>query len=85
VVLENNSDIDTTIKHLDALIVKLRREGKLTPKQLERIGKFYQHTVGPWMEFYMLPNIEMDPVQEDLLNNKFIYLSSLIEKLRTDK
>lgn len=63
-ILEDHKIIEEYIKHLDSLIVKLRKLNKLTDKNKQELILIYNNNIIPWVENYYLFGKELTQEEE---------------------
>jgi len=75
-LLEDNKDVESWVKQLDQLIVKLRNSGKLKkdPELFKYIEQFYEDKIIPFTRHHYLVDKEMDSKYEDTIKNDIIDL-----------
>ena len=78
---EDNKSILDLIQYVDSKIVEFRNNNKLSPKVLEDLQKLYDGSVGEWISYNYIPDIEPDIRWEEEIQSKLFDIINYINSL----
>jgi hypothetical protein len=81
-IFEANKDVDSLISHLESLVVKLRRSGKLDTQTLELIQDLFNNEIAYYMSNYYIPEVEINSKYEEQIINDLIDITSILYKIQ---
>lgn len=84
ILSEDNQNIESLIKHLDNLIIKLRKENKF--KQHPEIFRYLEITYNDYVlyfyENYLLLNKEIDKNSEQTIINELLDVINVLKQIK---
>lgn len=81
VLKEDNEQISEMVKQLDKKILEVKANNKIPHEYLEALVEFYQEAILPWMEQYYLVDKEIEPENEQAVQDKIYNIFLLIQAL----
>ena len=79
-ITESNEDINSLVRHLDKLIIEFRSKH---PKSLilVEIRRLYVEEIMPWLEEFMLNDIEPTDAEDEIIKNQILDLILYLKKI----
>lgn len=81
ILREDNEQILEMVKQLDKKILELKTNNKIPPEYLESLVEFYQEAILPWMDQYYLVDKEIEPENEQAVQDTIYDMFLLIKAL----
>jgi len=81
ILREDNEQISEMVKQLDKKILDLKVNNKIPSEYLEALVEFYQDAILPWMKQYYLVDKEIEPENEQAVQDKIYSLFLLLQVL----
>jgi len=83
-LFEDNKSLDDLIKHLDSLILKLRKNKKIDLNNpfIKELINFYSSTIANFYGDYILRNKEIDKTSEETIFNSILDIINILAKIK---
>ncbi len=80
-IQEDNKSILDLIQYVDAKIVEIIKQKKLSPIALQSLQKLYEGAINDWMEHNYLHDVELDPRWESEIQDNLMDILNYINLL----